>query len=126
MAAAEVSFSELGSLKEVAVFTLRESIEFMFQKSNKPVLVFNNKDIVGFIENRYSQGAAIQNQVFREAMKKNRTTAFSKLDKTFPCPFFICVLFYLVFYHKCFASTDIAIDQMRIHIALKICSTTGN
>ena len=97
MAAAEVSFSELGSLKEVAVFTLRESIEFMFQKSNKSVLVFNNKDIAGFIENRYSQGAAIQNQVFREAMKKNRTTAFSKLDKRFPCPFLFAFCFTLCF-----------------------------
>ena len=58
--------------------------------------------------------------------KEKRTAALSKLDKTLPCLIFICALIYFVFYYKSFASTDIATNQMRIHITLKICNTRNN
>ena len=62
------------------------------KKNNKLIVFYNNRDIVGFRESPCGQGTAIQNEVIREAMKKNRTAALSKLNKIFPCLLFVCFL----------------------------------
>ena len=53
----------------VSPYTLGESIEFMF---NKSIVFFNSRDIVNFVESRYSQSAAIQNEGNREAVGKKQ------------------------------------------------------
>ena len=53
---------------------------------------------------------------------KKRTAVLSKIDKTFPFLFFVCVLCFTIK----FANTDLAKNQIRIHIALKICNTRSN
>ena len=114
-------------------YTLRESIRFMFRKNNKSIVFFNNRDIVGFIECRLRLGYGDWRRGHQRGVKKkkkkirkNRTAALSKLDKTLPCLSFVCTLFYSVFYCKGIASTDIATNQMRIHITLKICNKRRN
>ena len=79
--------------------------------------IFKNRDISGFIESRCKCGTA---------MKKSRTAVLNKLDKTFICLLFIWVWFYFVCYYKSVASTDIAANQVRIHLSLKICSSRSN
>ena len=45
-------------------------VEFIFQKNNKPIVFFNNRNIVSFIESCCGKGAAIENEAIRETMKK--------------------------------------------------------
>ena len=74
-------------------------------------LYFNNRDIVSFIESCCGQRTAIQNEANREAVRKKHHFSFP---------------FGFLFNYKIFARTDIATNQMRIHVALKICNTRSN
>ena len=80
----------------------------MFQKNNKLIVFFNNRDIVSFIESCCGKGTAIENEATREAMKKNKTAALIKLDKSLPCLGFVGDLFYFVFHYNSLASTGVA------------------
>ena len=95
------------------------------KKNNKSTIFFNNRDIESFMKSRCGKGTAIESKAIREAMKKNRATALSKLDKTFPCLFFVCALFYFVFHYKSLASTDAATIQVLIHRTVAIYSEFG-
>ena len=107
--------------------TLRESIEFMFRKkSNKLIVFFNNRDIVSFIESCCGQGTAIQNKANREAVGK-KTAPLKKLNnKYLNISLSFSFPFGFVFNYKIFARIDIATNQMRIHLALKIYNTRSN
>ena len=70
---------------------------------------------------------AIQNEANREAVGK-KTAALNKINNeylniylTFSFPFD-----FLFNYKKIFARTDIATNQMQIHIALKTCNTRSS
>ena len=107
--------------------TLWESIEFMFRKkSNKLIVFFNNRDIVSFIESCCGQGTAIQNKANREAVGK-KTAPLKKLNnKYLNISLSFSFPFGFVFNYKIFARIDIATNQMRIHVVLKICNTRSN
>ena len=51
----------------------------MFRKkknnNNKSIVIFNNRDIVSFIESGCGQGKAIQNEVIRDAMIKKKNSS---------------------------------------------------
>ena len=83
------------------------------------------------MESCCSKSTAIENEAIRairEAMKKkqNRTAALSKLDKTLPSLVFVCALLCFMFHYKSLASTDVAVNEMLIHITLTICKTRSN
>ena len=68
---------------------------------------------------------AIQNEANREEMGKRAplnklNNEYLNISLSFSFPFDF------VFNYKIFARTDIAKNQMRIHVALKICNTRSN
>ena len=92
-------------------YTLRKSIAFMFQKIN---FIFDNRNILRFIQNFCDQNITIQNEAKREAIEVT-VTALSKLYKgwlkiswivAFPV-FFVS----LVFCFKVFTSIDRVIKK---------------
>ena len=96
------------------------------KKNNKLILFFNNRGIVSFIESYCSESTAIQNEANREvvgkkpAPLKKLNNEYLNISLSFSFPFGF------VFNYKIFARTDIATNQMRIHVALKICNTRSN
>ena len=99
---------------------------YVREKNNKSIVFFNNRDMVSFIESCCGQSTVIQNETNREAIGK-KTAPFKKINNkylnislsfSFPLGF--------VFNYKIFARSDIATNQMQIHVALEICNTRSN
>ena len=52
---------------------------YVWEKNNKLIVFFNNRDIVSFIESCCRQSTAIQNEANREAMGK-KTAPLKKIN----------------------------------------------
>ena len=98
------------------------------EKNNKSIAIFNNRDIVSFMEKCCSKRTAIENEAVREAMEKNPKKPEQQLLVNQTKHFLLWFLFVLcfMFHYKSLASTDVAVNQMLIHITLAICKIRSN
>ena len=99
----------------------------MFQKKKKSIVFFNNRDIVSFVKNYYGQSCYGDSKRGQQRGGGEKTAPLNKLNnKYLNISLSFSFSFDFVFNYQIFARADIATNQIRIHVTLKICNTRSN